>query len=747
MATASSGSPVTSAPVEKYRQRLAVYVVWHPLFDRGESIATFLYDQLTRDSQQPLTRGIGIPVYFRTASADGELPKSIPLEEAHHTAVILLIDVAMANARQEQWGDYIANLWQQTSAPQSGHLLLPVAVSKSAFGYTKHIPELNFIRLYETPDTASQPTRLLIDITHELCRLLLNEPRAEYGGHAQTRRLDEPVEVFISHAKKDGETLAKEVRDYIGSNEQVRTFFDANVIPYGKSFAESIRRNIERTALLVVQTDAYSTREWCQREVLYAKRHRRPVLVLHYVQAGEKRSFPYLGNVPVLRYTEKTPPDIANILAQMLLEVLRNEHFLRHFEDLRRMYDRPPGRLPRGSVEPLAYAPELLTLLYMRQSKVTANTFVYPDPPLGEQELELLRFFDPSLRVTTPILLLAQGELQAGTDGGAVGTAGVVAAAAEAISPQRGLQGRLVGLSISSPGPEELLQRGFAEVHLEDAMSEFARYALTAGARLAYGGDLRAGGFTEKLHDLVRTYVAQIDAPTPKAMLNPPSERLENFLAWPTYQGMDQSKEATLKEIAQLDKVPPPPDLALTGRTPAEDEMPYVRARCLTAMREEMAKRVVARVLMGGPVGGHGTKFAGKYPGLAEEAYVALKAGNPVYLIGGLGGCAGAVVEAVRGQTPPALTEKFQFEYHEGYQARAEDFNRRATESGVEPIDYPALVDYFKMKGIAGLGNGLRPEENKRLFETVHVVEMIYLVLKGLLELAQQGKLGPPPAP
>ena len=43
--------------------------------------------------------------------------------------------------------------------------------------------------------------------------------------------------------------------------------------------------------------------------------------------------------------------------------------------------------------------------------------------------------------------------------------------------------------------------------------------------------------------------------------------------------------------------------------------------------------------------------------------------------------------------------------------------------------------------GIAGLcaTNGLTPEENRRLFETPHIIEMVYLVLRGL-----QRVLGPP---
>ena len=80
-----------------YRQRLVVYVVWHPEFAAGAELARRFYDHLTRDSQQPIARGLGIPVYFRSApvAAGSQAPRPILLDEAHHTAAIVLVDDAM----------------------------------------------------------------------------------------------------------------------------------------------------------------------------------------------------------------------------------------------------------------------------------------------------------------------------------------------------------------------------------------------------------------------------------------------------------------------------------------------------------------------------------------------------------------------------------------------------------------------------------------------------------------------------
>src|SRR3954447_19186118 len=96
-------SAATSPTVQAYRQRLVVYVVWHPEFAQGAELARRLYDHLTRDSQQPIARGLGIPVYFRSAAEmpGSRTPRPIPLGKAYHTAVVALVDGTMVLNRDE----------------------------------------------------------------------------------------------------------------------------------------------------------------------------------------------------------------------------------------------------------------------------------------------------------------------------------------------------------------------------------------------------------------------------------------------------------------------------------------------------------------------------------------------------------------------------------------------------------------------------------------------------------------------
>ena len=65
------------------------------------------------------------------------------------------------------------------------------------------------------------------------------------------------------------------------------------------------------------------------------------------------------------------------------------------------------------------------------------------------------------------------------------------------IHDSRPLTGTTVGISISDSS--DLARRGFLPIHIDRAMAEIAVQAAAAGARIGYGGDLRAGGFTYKL--------------------------------------------------------------------------------------------------------------------------------------------------------------------------------------------------------------------------------------------------------
>jgi hypothetical protein len=53
--------------------------------------------------------------------------------------------------------------------------------------------------------------------------------------------------------------------------------------------------------MVAIHTDSYSSREWCRREIIEAKRWNVPLVVANGISNLDERGFPYMGNVPVVR--------------------------------------------------------------------------------------------------------------------------------------------------------------------------------------------------------------------------------------------------------------------------------------------------------------------------------------------------------------------------------------------------------------------------------------------------------------
>lgn len=275
-----------------------------------------------------------------------------------------------------------------------------------------------------------------------------------------------------------------------------------------------------------------------------------------------------------------------------------------------------------------------------------------------------------------------------------------------------------VGISISnSPDLDSL---GFTNLHIQDAMVEVARYLLVNNCSLIYGGDLRTGGFTYIFSELAKQYS------TPQ---NYDSFRVINYFAWPIHLKLSRSDDSEFKaNNIQLIKLTPPPDITVDpSKFILPDEFPnkIIWAKSLSYMRKEIIKNTQARILIGGQV----ANYMGIMPGLLEEFITSMRAKQPIFLCGAFGGVTKAIIETLLKREPETLTEKYQFQnlsYKElfSYWNKAED----------DKIDYTEISQEIKRFGVASLSksNGLSENENLRLFETPHIPEMNFLILKGL---------------
>jgi hypothetical protein len=652
--TAPAAPVVSTAP---FRARLVLRVAWSSEFANGGDFARHIYSRLCRNTEAPAARGLGIPVYFHSGStpAAAKLPGALDLEAAKTTVIVVLIDTSIR--ADPAWRDCVRDIERQLAGTGKRHLFLPIACDDKVLSV---VDKTNCIRLYSC-SASDQPERLISAITHELARLLL-----AHGADITTENFGTleksyaPVKLFLSHSKHGGEgnVIATELRDYGRQHLPVATFYDSNDIAAGSDFEKEIKANVADSAMLVVQTNTYSDREWCRKEILFAKEYGCPVLVVNAVTTGEERSFPYLGNAPTIRWQFDSDRRCEVAIDAALREVLRNVYFLEHVATLK-----TAGLVP-GTCVQIGNAPEMLTYRNLLRSKRCDRTIptvlLYPDPPLGDEELDILEDLNPDhVTFTTPTAIVAQP--------------------GPSVSDPP-LKGKLISLSISNS--PDLAEGGMGLVHLEDAMVECARHLLVQGASLGYGGDLRPGGFTTILFELVRSHNRAGH-----------QERIHNFLSWPIHLRLDPATRREYLDELHEHRLPPPTDLGvdpLAFVPPDDAPGRYAWSRSLTLMREEMNKRTHARVLIGGQV----TGFKGKYPGLLEEALLALRAGIPVYLVGGFGGCTRAIVDALKDNIPDVLTEAYQITDTVS-QDVATRYRTDATAGKTSAIDYAGEVQFL----------------------------------------------------
>lgn len=669
-----------------FRPFLNAFVLWHAKADKAcRPMAEALFTLLSWNTKRPFAREIGIPTYFRSCPDGwpGGLPAGIDLDAAEHSVIFVLVESRFVI--DKDWEAALLALQQAAAASGNRHRVVVVAVDRSGLQLPDAITDRLAIRLFERP--APERVRdLCLHAAAQISRVVEGTgPRGDAG-----------VRLFISHTKRDERslTLARRIVDLL-QRESPWTgyFFDAVNIEVAEDIGETVERNIKSSTLLVVRTDGYAASPWCQFEVLAAKRHNRPIVVLDALQEREDRALPGLGNVPCVRIDDRLGDDalrsrLFEVVEATVVETMRFLHTHRKLAHLC-----AARRLPARAVRS-ARPPEDRDL--RRLSPRRRYVVVYPDPALARCELEELAH--PRARLTTP---LTQGT--------------------------RDLARRIIGVSISTP-KEGLDAIGLSESHLTSAMDLIARALLSKGATLAYGGDLRPDGFTEFLGGLVRAHNAgRRDA----------YERIINMLPWPKNVGLDVEAIGAQAKDLSVEPVPPPEDLVAAGLAdpqaipdPNTAAGRYVCARGMLAMRERMNALIDARIVLGGKRNG----FSGRYPGILEEVLLALEACKPVFVLGGFGGAAQDVAELLRGGTPSGLSVEAIARKDPHYAEMVAFHNDEVRTRGlpVPPIDYAVVVRTIRDAGLAGLNNGLSKSENRILLEVQDIEEAAWLILRGL---------------
>lgn len=300
----------------------------------------------------------------------------------------------------------------------------------------------------------------------------------------------------------------------------------------------------------------------------------------------------------------------------------------------------------------------------------------------------------------------------------------------------RPLAGLVVSLSVSES--DDSGKRGFPAWQVNRITLQFVSALFGQGASVVFGQDWRDDGVMEAVHG----FALQMQPPIPlspeaaKAELQP---LLRNILPWPDAPRLSELEQEQLRSTLTVEPAGLPQELrkfdnAARAAGPDSPLYAYLRARGLTFLRHRL--NAVSHVRL--CVGGRRSGSQGRYPGVIEEALLAVQENKPLYIAGFLGGASEQVAEAVEGKAMPddfCAPDSVETLYR---QPPVNETDVMTLDDRI--IDRSAVWRAFADAGRREIAatNGLMIEENEELLRTPVIERAIELVLTGVSRLYPQ---------
>ncbi len=298
---------------------------------------------------------------------------------------------------------------------------------------------------------------------------------------------------------------------------------------------------------------------------------------------------------------------------------------------------------------------------------------------------------------------------------------------------RRPLAGCVANISVSESDDSESF--GFPPQQVNRVTLQIVSALFGQGVTVVFGHDWRDDGVMEAVYGFAR----QMQPPFP--LTNSRSDTkvqplLLNLLPWPDNPYLQLKDLERLSSTLLVRSAGLPEELRQFGDQAhqAGRDSPlyrYIRARALTFLRQKLDKMSHVRLCLGGRRSGS----AGRYPGVIEEAVLALRSHKPLYLAGLLGGATQQVIDAIDGKAMPddfcssiSVAELYK-------NPPIQDTDRASSEDRV--IDREGVWAEFANGGRARISksNLLTLEENEELLHARAIDRVIELVLIGMSRL------------
>ena len=763
---------------------LDIYVVWHPKDKCGRNV----FDRLVSHYHSAHFSGLAgsaIEVFSRSlpltpetetpcpiATRDGQVGHGIdntdisdrrtPANTASPFTVIIPVIgrhmISAAHDNNSKWASYLRSLCTVRDAALASHsphlLVVPIIGAKGLNTSGEVISSLTNRQGMVLHDDAYAPGALTRDVGQAIVQRLLWKQTGMLSSSESPR-----LRVFISHAR--GNTPQGVIAKVKAIAQQTRldTFFDVYDIQADSEWNSSIRERARTSALLMVRTDNYSSREWTQREVFEAKQAGMPIVCLSALSAGESRGSFLLDHVPTIACPQIpkgwVPPEgrqaedpvdeaIVTALNRLVDEALKFALWRCQYIPARvntAKAGTTPSSLPSKNhpgfdcAPPTAPEPTVL-LKFIQEHRDTFphdNHFwlLHPDPPLLPAEQDFLvdlcvqaGYEKGQVHLLTPRSFFAAGGVL-GADEPKLTT--------PLLSQDRPLTGKTLGISMALA--DNLASIGLSPTHLECAVAEVSQMMLIGGGSLLYAGapGTHVPDLTTAVMDTVSSYTTSVEAyarlggdheqhnihpgdmfslAVPCIVLGTPAS-IKRLSRAANHFARDASIVVLDKnglKIEDFDDLPP-----WQGDS-------NETAHALHQIRQALPQYCDARLLIGGKTRRQSTDnpdgYIGNLPGIVEEALYTLRKGQPLFIAGGFGGAAALLAHEL--ELEPDLPVPAE-----------------ALEEIGQCDDYRKAIDEIK-----GLFNsertGLNPNDLRRLATTQRASELGALAAKGLASLPVQ---------
>ncbi len=740
-----------------------IYVLFHPDSAEGKDLTDRIYDWFRMRNME------GIPVYIRSQPMkDKRVPeepegKSVALEY-----LVPLVDAHMV--RDAAWHHYLQNLTEkcldEKTKDTTGWVMFPVAMDATSFNLPGQITQRNFIRFTKPVETRN------IDQQHEnmehafmgVLKDLTEAMSRDLNARLFPDQVGRKLKIFISYSRADGSTVPKAMRDYIQGRTQCEAFFDENDIGFGSKYETVLDQNAreQARALIVVAGDHYADRPVCRWEIFKftkptlvavnppgkKKRHIHvfhPVMVVNTLSSPMiTRVVPELGQAPTIRWEPGREMLVFSMLIRLVLFGARNVLAARQ----------NVNSLHNGVIVNRLPGPVALKQLIDETSNEARNDDVemrihYPGNGLPLMELRLLETTFKNTRLTA--FRDVDKNLPASLK-------------QHLKNRQRPLNDQVIVLSYGRSS--ELNSLGYLPQHLEEASIYLLRPLLRLGADIMYGGSLPkredlAGpvqNMTLTLMNLLNDELSSASSSeTTQSDSNKESQndlttpsRLFLPVSWPKTEELSIEDEATWISTCSVIRLEPD-QVQLNGEKPKKGTPEFAawQARMLSYARQLLAAgfdcpvpgnlsrkvKPTAIIFIGGRI----TEFSGCMPGIMEEFLNGVKYKRPIYLLGGFGGAAQILANAVydKPESKPSFFNTTHYQNEEGYDKMLkhhQELELPTSEQPQQKLDW--LWNTLVASGSKGFsklcGNGLTESENKELAKTTDTMKAVHLIWKGI---------------